>query len=226
MAVDQRSLDGSPLALSEIVIPHPGRLVLRGLPQIVEASVIPALTFFVVYQLAGTPWALGACLLWSYSAIIRRAVSGRRLPVILVIGAALVTLRTLVALMTGSVVLYYLQPVLGSVLLAVAFALSVVVGRPVLIRLIRDFCPLEDEITDYPPVRAILARLTLAWACVHLLNAALTGALLFATPLGVFLILKVAGVYLITGLAVVGSLLWGRRAGLACGIALRFEPAA
>ena len=214
------------MSLSEIVIPHPGRLVLRGLPQIFEASVVPAVIFFVVYQSAGTSWALAGCLAWSYAAIIRRAVSGRRLPVILLISAALVTLRTLVALVTGSVVLYYLQPVLGSVLLAAAFAVSVACGRPVLIRLIRDFCPLTPEVTEHPSVRSILARLTLAWACVHLINAALTGALLFATPLGIFLVLKVAGVYLITGLAVVGSLLWGRRAGRACGIALRFEPAA
>lgn len=214
------------MSLSEISIPHPGRLVLRGLPQIIEASVVPAVLFFVVFQWAGTSWALAACLTWSYAAIIRRAVTGRGFPVILLISAALLTMRTVVALLTGSVVVYYLQPVLGSVLLAAAFAISVACGRPVLIRLIRDFCPLEPEITEHPSVRAILARLTLAWACVHLINAALTGALLFATPLGIFLILKVAGVYLITGLAVVGSLLWGRRAGRACGIALRFEPAA
>lgn len=213
-----------PMNLSEIVIPHPGRLALRGIPQIVEASVVPAVVFFVVLHLAGPSWALAGCLLWSYAAITRRAIMGRRLPAILVIGAALVTLRTMVGLLTGSVFFYFLQPVLGSVFLAVAFAVSVACGRPLLIRLIRDFCPLAPEVTESAPVRSILSRLTLAWAGVHLLNAALTGALLFAAPLGIFLILKVVGVYLITGLAVVGSLLWGRRAGLAYGITLRFEP--
>jgi uncharacterized membrane protein len=210
----------------EITIPHPARLAWRGLPQIIEASVVPPLLFFVLSGMAGLSWALLGCLLWSYTAIGRRAYAGRRLPVILVAGASLITLRTLASFLTGSVSLYFLQPVLGSVLLGVTFAVSVVCGRPLLMRLIEDFCPLTPEVTGSRDVRRIISRLTLAWSCVHLLNATLTGLLLFATPLGVFLILKAVGVYTVTALAVVGSLLWGRRAGRACGITLLFAPRA
>jgi hypothetical protein len=212
------------VTVSEIVIPHPARLALRGLPQIIEASVVPPLVFYVVFNSAGKSWALLACLLWSYTAIIRRAVAGRRLPSILLVGATLITLRTTAALLTGSISLYFVQPVFGSVFLAVTFAVSVACGRPLMIRMIEDFCPLAPEVVASASVRSILSRLTLAWAGVHLINAALTGALLFTTPLGVFLILRAVGIYVVTGLAVVGSVLWGRRAGRACGISLHFEP--
>jgi hypothetical protein len=212
------------VSVSEIVIPHPGRLALRGLPQIVEASVVPPVLFWVIYQSAGKSWALLGCLLWSYTAITRRALVGRRVPSLLLVGATLVTLRTVASLLTGSIVLYFVQPVLGSVALAVTFFASVAVGRPLMIRMIEDFCPLSPEVVASGPVRSILSRLTLAWACVHLINACITGALLFTTPLGIFLILRACGIYVVTALAVVGSVLWGRHAGRACGITLLFEP--
>lgn len=208
----------------EIVIPHPARLAWRGLPQIIEASVVPPVIFFVAYRLGGTPWALLGCLLWSYTALLRRALAGRRLPALLMVGAMLITLRTVAALLTGSISLYFVQPVLSSVFLAVTFSVSVAVGRPLMMRMIEDFCPLAPEVAASDEVRSILSRLTLGWALVHLINATITGALLFTAPLGVFLILKAVGIYMVTGVAVVSSLLWGRRAGRACGIHLLFAP--
>lgn len=138
--------------------------------------------------------------------------------------AALITLRTVASLLTRSVSLYFIQPVLGSVFLAITFTVSVACGRPLMMRMIEDFCPLSPEVAASGRVRSILSRLTLGWALVHLINATITGALLFATPLGVFLILKAVGIYVVTGTAVVASVLWGRRAGRACGITLLFAP--
>jgi hypothetical protein len=209
---------------TEIVIPRPARLLRRGLPQVVEASMVPAVLFYTVHRMAGVSWALLCCLTWNYAAILRRAVTGRRLPTILIAGATLVSLRTITGLVTGSVFLYFLQPVLGAACLSVAFATSVACGRPILVRIVQDFCPIPPEVLASPPVRSILTRLTLAWAGVHLLNGMLTAVLLVSTPLGVFLAVRIIGVYLVTGLGVVVSLLWGRRAGAACGIDLRLEP--
>jgi hypothetical protein len=213
-----------PEARTEIVIPRPLVLVRRGLPQVIEASIVPATLFYSVHRLAGVSWALLCCLTWSYTAIARRAVTGRRLPTILIAGAALITLRTITGLVTGSVFLYFLQPVLGAACLSIAFAASVACGRPILVRLVGDFCPVPPEVLAAPPIRSILSRLTLAWAGVHLLNGLLTAVLLVSTPLGVFLAVRVVGVYLVTGTAVALSLAWGRRAGAAEGIDLRFEP--
>ncbi|MDQ1517341.1 MAG: hypothetical protein QOE80_3171 [Actinomycetota bacterium] len=185
---------------------------------------VPALLFYVAMHQAGMVGALFACLTWSYAAIARRAITGRRLPTILVVSAALVTLRTVAGLATGSIFLYFFQPVLGAVFLSVAFAASVAWGRPILVRIVQDFCPLPPEVLTSDAVQSILSRLTLVWAGVHLLNGLLTAVLLFSTPLGVFLLLRVAGTYLVTAVAVTGSLLWGRHAGRALGIHLELEP--
>jgi intracellular septation protein A len=186
--------------------------------------VVPALLFYVAMHQAGMVGALFACLTWSYAAIARRAITGRRLPTILVVSAALVTLRTVAGLATGSIFLYFFQPVLGAVFLSVAFAASVAWGRPILVRIVQDFCPVPPEVLASDAVQSILSRLTLVWAGVHLLNGLLTAVLLFSTPLGVFLLLRVAGTYLVTAVAVTGSLLWGRHAGRALGIHLELEP--
>ena len=208
----------------EIVIPRPGRLVLNSLPQVIEASLVPAAVFYLLLGRVGMAWALLACLTWSYGAIARRALTGRRLPTILVAAAALTTLRTVAGLLSGSMFVYLVQPVLGTLVLAAAFALSVVCGRPLLVRLVADFCPVSSEVMADEAVRSILSRLTVAWAGVHLLNGLLTAILLLFTPLGVFLLVKVAGTYVVTAAAVTASLLWGRRAGLAHGIHLTMEP--
>ncbi|HEY4409634.1 MAG TPA: VC0807 family protein [Acidimicrobiia bacterium] len=208
----------------DIVIPRPGRLVRNSLPQVVEASVVPAALFYLLLGRVGMAWALVACLTWSYGAIARRAVTGRRLPTILLFGAALTTLRTAAGLLSGSMFLYLVQPVLGTAVLAATFAVSVACGRPILVRLVRDFCPVSREVLAKDAVRSILSRLTLAWAGVHLLNGLLTALLLVFTPLGVFLLVKVAGTYLVTAAAVTASLLWGRSAGRAHGIHLSMEP--
>ena len=145
--------DGHSESRTEIVVPRPGRLLRRGLPQVVEASVVPAMLFYTVHSLAGVSWALLCCLTWSYAAILRRAITGRRLPTILIAGATLVTLRTITGLVTGSVFLYFLQPVLGAACLSVAFAASVICRRPILVRLVQDFCPVPPEVLASPPVR-------------------------------------------------------------------------
>ena len=47
----------------------------------------------------------------------------------LLIGALLMTARTVIALMTGSVFLYFLQPTLGTFMVAGLFLVSAPLGR-------------------------------------------------------------------------------------------------
>ena len=108
------------------------------------------------------------------------------------IGAVLVTARTFIALQTGSVFLYFLQPTLGTVLVAGLFLLSVPIGKPLAERLARDFCPLPSSLLERPFMRTFFIRISLLWAGVFLINAAISLYLLLNQSVGTYVITKQA----------------------------------
>src|SRR6478735_3328825 len=55
----------------------------RGLPNLIEATVIPAVMFFVIVKTISAPAAMAAVLIWAYTAILRRVVRGTKIPAIL-----------------------------------------------------------------------------------------------------------------------------------------------
>ena len=114
------------------------------------------------------------------------------IPLIAPTGAALVTARTIIALQTGSVFLYFLQPTLGTVLVAGLFLLSVPFGKPLAERLARDFCPLPEALLARPFMRTFFMRISLLWAAVFLTNAAVSFYLLLNQSVGTYVITKQA----------------------------------
>ena len=84
----------------------------HALPNLVEASLIPLAVFYGALSLIGVWGALLAALGWSYAAIVRRLVTRKPLPGLLLLGAAGLTARTAVAALSGSVFVYFLQPTL------------------------------------------------------------------------------------------------------------------
>jgi hypothetical protein len=115
---------------------------------------------------------------------------GRPLPGLLVLGAIGLTARTVVAALSGSVFVYFLQPTLTTVLIAGVFLASVPAGRPIAERLAGDFCPLPATFIGSPPVRRFFARITVLWAFVQLTNAALSVWLLVTQPVGTYVLAK------------------------------------
>ena len=49
----------------------------RGLPNLAESTLVPAILFFVVLTTVSAAFAMGAVLVWAYTAILRRVVRGR-----------------------------------------------------------------------------------------------------------------------------------------------------
>src|SRR6476659_3011904 len=105
-----------------------------------------------------------AGLVWVYSAILVRAITRRPIPGILLLGALTITARTVIALASGSVVVYFLQPSLGTMLVAGAFLLSVPLDKPLAGRLAADFCPLPDDVHANTHVRRFFRQVSLLWA--------------------------------------------------------------
>jgi hypothetical protein len=207
-------------------IPRLRAMARHALPGIMEATVVPLVLFYVAMWSLGVWGALAASVGWSYLAIAARLVGRRRIPGILVLGSVAMTARALVAAVSGSVFVYFLQPSLGTILVAGAFLASVPVGAPLAGRLAADFCPLPLEMTDHPRVRVFFARVSLLWGFVYLTNAALTLWLLFNESLGTFLILKTVGSSALTATAIAVSTTWFIRSMRANGIQVVRTPRA
>jgi intracellular septation protein A len=183
----------------------------RGLPSVVEATVVPAVLFLVVAKVASTPVAMAVVLAWASCAILRRLVRHQRIPALLLLATLGLTVRTTVGLISGSVFAYFLQPVATTVALAGVFLGSVVIGRPVVARLAHDFCPLAPEVARRPAVARLFVGLTLLWTGVHLLTAAATLGMLVSMPVPTFVILKTIGCLAITVAAIVVTVWWAMR---------------
>ena len=199
------------MAPVEFELPQLRTLARHALPNLLEASVIPLVLFYVSMWMLGVWGALVVALIWSYGALLCRAATGRRIPGVLLIGTLALTARTGVALASGSVMIFFLQPTLGTLAVAGAFLISVPAGRPLAQRLAADFCPLPEHVLVRPHVRRFFARISVLWSFVHVANAVFTIWLLFSQPLGWYLLVKTVAGWTLTGGAVVLSVVSFRR---------------
>ena len=206
-------------------IPRLRALARHALPNLVEASLVPLAVFYAALWLVGVWGGLFAALAWSYTAIARRVVTGRPVPGLLVLGVVGITARTIVAALSGSVFVYFLQPTLTTVLIAAIFLVSVPAGRPLAERLAGDFCPLPDTFVGSPPVRRFFARITLLWAFVQLTNAAVSIWLLVTQPISTYVVARTATSWVLTAAAVVVSTLYFRRSMRRHGITVHWRGA-
>ena len=206
-------------------IPRLRALARHALPNLVEASLVPLAVFYAALWLVGVWGGLFAALAWSYTAIARRVVTGRPVPGLLVLGVVGITARTIVAALSGSVFVYFLQPTLTTVLIAAIFLVSVPAGRPLAERLAGDFCPLPDTFVGSPPVRRFFTRITLLWAFVQLTNAAVSIWLLVTQPISTYVVARTATSWVLTGAAVVASTLYFRRSMRRHGITVHWRGA-
>jgi hypothetical protein len=158
---------------------------------------------------------------WTYAAVARRLLTGRPVPGILVLSAVTLTARTIIAMASGSVVIYFLQPTLGTALVAGAFLLSVPLGRPLAQRLARDFCPIPEGVLANSHVRQFFRRVTLLWAVTQLANASVTLWLLLSESLATFLVAKTLVSWGLTSGAIVVSTIWFKRSMTRHGILTR-----
>jgi hypothetical protein len=183
----------------------------RGLPNLVEATIVPAVLFFVLSSTIGPVVAMAAVLAWGYAAILRRVVCGERIPAILLLATLGLTTRTLVGLLSGSTFAYFLQPVATTVVLAGVFLGSVLIGRPVIARLAHDFCPITPEVAGRPGVVRLFVGLTILWAGVHLVTAATTFGMLVSMSVTTFVAIKTLTCLGITVGAIVITVAWALR---------------
>lgn len=181
---------------------HLAPVLTRVALNLLVACVIPAVVFTTFMLEINIQAALVAALTWSYGAIGWQLATRRRRSGLLLLTASLISLKTAVALVSGSTFLYFLQPVASDLLLATIFGVSLATTRPVVSRLAGDFYPMDAELAQRPRVRRLFWHLTLMWGTLCIAKACLTFWLLQSQSLETFVLVKNASVLSINGLAI------------------------
>jgi hypothetical protein len=177
-------------------------VVRHALPTVVEATLIPSALFFVGYLTIGKMGAFALALAWAYGALVRHIRCRERVPGLLILALIGLTVRTALAMATGSTFLYFAQPIVGTTLVAVFFLATALTARPFVGRLAGDFYPLTPQIAALSPVKRLFRNLTVFWAAINLTNAAVGIGMLLTLPTGVFIPTKTAVSLTITAFGV------------------------
>jgi len=189
-------------------------VVRRGGPKLLEATVVPGVLFYTCLVWGSLGLAYAVAVIWIYSCVVRRLVRRRPVPAILVLGAIGITVRTAVALGSGSSFVYFAQPILGTVVTGAVFVVSLFVGRPMIGRLAGDFWPITPEMAQNPQILTLFRGLTLLWAGVNLATATVSFLLLWWLPLATFVAVKQLSGSSITVVAIAVTIVWSHR--IAC----------
>ena len=173
-----------------ITIPNLRDVVRHALPNVVEGKIIPLLLFVGFLEVAGTMWALLVALTWSIATVTYRKATKRRVPGLIVLSTVALLARTIAALATGSMVIYFLQPTVSTVLVGLAFMISVPLGNPLAQKLAYDLFPFDDATKSHPLVRQFFVRLSAIWAVTSMVNASITVWLLLTQSVTTFVLVK------------------------------------
>ena len=198
---------GTPFAPGRLEdLPEPTwRLLLgRGLPQFMGEAVVPVLVFYVAWKVSGLGPAIAASTVTSLGLAVWLMRRGRDFALV-VTGATFVVIQALVALAAHSATVYLAQPVVLSALWAVAYFVSVAIGRPLIGVFANAWYPFPAWFRATVPYRREFGLQTVVWGVYCLARAALRLYVLLRAGIGGFVVIS-----LVTGVPMfVGLVAWG-----------------
>jgi hypothetical protein len=151
------------------------RVIVRHLAlAILVANVIPSALFYACLSLGNIWLALTAALMWCWAAMAWRLSTRRRVSGLLLLTLIGLTGKTAFAFVSGSTYLYFLQPTLADFALAAVFGGSLLTATPLVARVAGDFYPMDDELHARPRLQQLFWRLTLLWALITAVKAAVS----------------------------------------------------
>jgi hypothetical protein len=186
-------------------------LLRHALPKFVEGVLAPVAVFYAALVVLGFHGALIAAVGWVYLGVLWRLIRRRPIPGTLLLAAVGVTARAAVSAATGSVVIYFLQPTLGTLVISITVLASVPLGRPLAQKLAVDMVPLPDAFLAHERVRQFFLRISLLWSMVLLANVVITLWLLLSQSIGVFLWVRTGVVAALGAAAISVSIISFRR---------------
>lgn len=185
-------------------------LLLRAGRLFVETVLVPTGLFYLLLHSAGLIAGLIGVIGWSVLVVAGRWLFGRRLPGTLLVCAGVLCGRACVAMLLSSAVVYLMQPVVGSIFMALLFLGSAAVGRPVTMRLARDFIEFPAQLFHRHGVRRMFAQVAVVWGGSRLLDAGMSVLFLrWGIDAGLLSRGLFSGV--LTALTIIGCAYWGWR---------------
>ena len=194
-----------------IDLPGLGGMVRHAWPHILEGAVLPTIVFYIALWLTDVWGALIAATAWSYLGLIRRTFSKSRVGGLLLLTALTLTVRLAISALSGSPLVYFLQPAVAKLAVGVGLVASLGSAEPMLQRLTGDVVPMSSEISSRPCVRRFFKRAAIAWALVLAGHAAFGVWLLFSVSIHSYVAIKMVANFVVKGGAVAGSMWWFRR---------------
>ncbi|HWB65518.1 MAG TPA: VC0807 family protein [Mycobacteriales bacterium] len=188
--------------MAEPTTPRLAAIIRHLAASLLLATIIPSVLFYICLMVGDIWAALAAALAWCYGAMAWRMGTRRRCSGLLWLTAGGLTAKTVFSLATGNTFVYFLQPAVTDVAIAVVFLISLAGARPVVARLAGDFYPMTDDIAAHPRVQRLFWHLTLMWAMLCLVQAGVTAWLLETTSLSTFVAARTG---VTTGIAVAGA---------------------
>ena len=173
-------------------------IVRHAAPNVVLSTVVPTSLFYLGWFTQGHSMAFVLALAGALTIVAWRAVRRQRVPAMLLLTTTLLVVRTGVGIMTGSTRVYFVQPIVTTVIVGLLFLVSVAAGRPLISRLAGDFFPLPKEIEQRAEVRHHFRNLSLLWAGIYFMNATVTLLLLLNLPVTTFVATKTVACLAIT----------------------------
>ena len=137
-----------PVALP-IVLPRVRDVVRHATPNLVEAKLVPLVLFVGFLEVIGTLAALLVALAWTLGALACRWGTGRRVPGLVVLSAVALVARTVAAVATGSMLVYFLQPTVSTVLVGGRPAIYVATARRVMRSMVSRLSAESASRTDW-----------------------------------------------------------------------------
>lgn len=173
-----------------VVIPNVRSVARHAVPKVIEGKLIPLVLFVGFLEVFGNLWALMIALTWSLGTIAFRVATGRRVPGLIVLSAAALIGKTIAAVVTGSMLVYFLQPTVTTVIVGITFLVSVPMKNPLAQRLACDVFPFEDNTRSHPLMQQFFVRLSVLWSFTSLVNATVTVWLLLTQSITTFVLIK------------------------------------
>ena len=175
---------------SSLTLPHWRSVLRHAIPNVLEGKLIPAVVFIGLLEFLGTRSAVIGALAFALVAMVGRVVRKKTIPGLLWLTTLGLLARTIAALATGSIVIYFLQPTVATALVGTAFLVSVFVRRPLVERIMLDFCPLDDETRTHPQLQRFFRHVSLWWAFTSMVNFGITLWLLLSHSPTTFVLVK------------------------------------
>jgi hypothetical protein len=145
-------------------------IIRRAGPRLVRDGFGPLATFYLGWKLIGLTAGIGLAVAFGVSVFLHERRQGR--PATLVrVALAVVCLRAVVGLSSGSASVYLAQEIGIDILLACVFLGTLAAGRPITAWIAADVFPFTAEMRDSDTFRHVMRTVTVTWGSYFLARA-------------------------------------------------------